>query len=126
MVEMAGERRRSTRLPVEMRVQFRHLRRSQETFAEVAKNVSLGGLYVESTVGFEPGTRVELEILPGPGARGIRVAAEVVRVEEEQAETGSRTDGRSRGMGLRFLEADPREMERLIALAEAMAKEAPR
>ena len=120
---MAGERRRSTRLPVEMQVQFRHLRRPRLTYAEVARNVSQGGLYVESTVGFEPGTVVDLEVFPGPGAKGIRVTAEVVRVEEEIGETGSRSDGRSRGMGLRFVRSSAEEVARLVALAEALSRE---
>lgn len=118
-----SERRHSPRLPVEMRVQFRHLRRPQESFAEVARNVSSGGLYIESTVGLEPGTQVDLEILPGPRVKGIKVKAEVVRIEEEIGETGSRSDGRARGMGLRFVEADPDELRRLVALAEALSRE---
>ncbi len=106
-----------------MRVQFRHLKRPEETFAETALDVSRGGVFIQSTVGLEVGTLVALDVRPGPGARPIHIKAEVVRVEEVPAETGSRQVGRTRGMGLRFVAAEPREVDRLFALATALAQE---
>ena len=107
-----------------MRVEFRHLKRPEETFAETVRDVSDGGLFVATTVGLEPGTLVSLDIRPGPGVRPIHIKAEVVRVEESWGETGSRQEGRTRGMGLRFVASEPGEVERLSALARALAAEA--
>lgn len=106
-----------------MRVEFRHLKRPEETFADTARNVSEGGLFVATTVGLEAGTLVALDIRPGPGVRPIHIKAEVVRVEEVWGETGSRQDTRTRGMGLRFVAAEPGELARLTALARSMADE---
>lgn len=106
-----------------MRVEFRHLKRPEETFAETVRDVSEGGLFIATTVGLEPGTLVSLDIRPGPGARPIHIKAEVVRVEEGESETGSRQAGRTRGMGLRFVAVEPGEVDRLAALAQSMAEE---
>lgn len=115
------ERRSHPRVAVRMRVEFRHLKRPEETFAETARDVSDGGLFVATTVGLEPGTLVSLDIRPGPGVRPIHIKAEVVRVEEGWGETGSRQEGRTRGMGLRFVASEPGEVERLAALAQGLA-----
>lgn len=115
------ERRRSPRLPVELHVEFRHLGRPTESFAEIVRNLSSGGVFLETSVGLELGTEVALAIAPGPGARPIRMRAEVVRVEEEPVTTGSKVTARTRGMALRFLDSDPRELSRLMQLAEHMS-----
>lgn len=107
-----------------MRLEFRHLKRPEETFAETVRDVSEGGLFVATTIGLEPGTLVALDIRPGPGSRPIHIKAEVVRVEEAWGETGSRQEGRARGMGLRFVASDPKEIDRLLAVARSMAEEA--
>jgi len=117
------ERRRHARLPVQLRVEFRHLKRPEETFADTVRNVSGGGIFVATTVGLPEGTLLSLDVRPGPGLRPIRLQAEVVRVEESWGETGSRQEGRTRGMGLRFVTNEPGEMERLLALARSVAEE---
>jgi len=106
-----------------MRVELRHLKRPEETFAETVRNVSGGGLFVASTVGLTPGTLVALDVRPGPGVRPIHIKAEVVRVEESPAETGSRQEGRTRGMGLAFVASEPGELERLLTIAHAALDE---
>ncbi|MCB9653551.1 MAG: PilZ domain-containing protein [Deltaproteobacteria bacterium] len=115
------ERRRAPRFPVELHVEFRHLGRPAETYAEITRNLSSGGVFLESTVTLPVGTVVELEIAPGSNIRSIKLRAEVVRVEEEPATTGSRVTARIRGMALRFLEPDPVEHGRLMALAKHMS-----
>lgn len=118
---MADEdRRRSPRVPAELRVEFKHLGRPKDSYAELTKNLSAGGVFVGTTVALEVGTEVALEIAPGPGAKPIRLRAEVVRVEEEHVSTGSRVTARARGMGLSFKGSDPTEVRRLIDLSERM------
>ncbi len=118
-----GDRRKSPRLPVELHVEFRHLGRPSETYAEISRNLSTGGVFLETTVALELGTEVSLEIAPGPGTRAIRMRAEVIRVEEEPVSTGSKVTTRTRGMALRFLDSDPSEVQRLMALSQHMSSD---
>jgi hypothetical protein len=85
--------------------------------------MSSGGVFLDTTVGLELGTEVDLEIAPGPGVRPIKMRAEVVRVEEEPVTTGSKVTTRTRGMALRFLDCDPTEVQRLMTLANQMQNE---
>lgn len=104
-------------------MEFRHLGRPSETYAEISRNLSTGGVFLETTVALELGTEVSLEIAPGPGTRPIRMRAEVIRVEEEPVSTGSKVTTRTRGMALRFLDSDPSEVQRLMALAQHMSSD---
>ncbi len=125
MSQPSSERRRAPRLPVEMHVEFRHLGRPHESFADIARNMSAGGVFIDSSVGLSLNTEVQLEIAPGPGSRPIKLQAQVVRVEEEAVGTGSKVTTRTRGMALRFLSSsDPQEMQRLLALANHLSNEA--
>jgi uncharacterized protein (TIGR02266 family) len=117
-----GDRRKSVRLPVELHVEFRHLGRPSEGYADISRNISAGGVFIDTTVGLELGTEVALEIAPGPGVRPIKMRAEVVRVEEEPVSTGSKVTARARGMALRFKESDPNELNRLLTLARQMVE----
>ncbi len=117
------ERRTSPRLPVELHVEFRHLGRPNETFADISRNLSSGGVFIDTTVALELGTIVTLEIAPGPGVRPIRMQGEVVRVEEEPVTTGSKVTTRTRGMALRFFDCDPTQISRLMSLAQQMVSE---
>lgn len=121
MTETADERRRAPRTPVELRVEFRHLGRPNETYGDIVRNLSEGGVFLDSSVGLPLGTTVDLEISPGPGASAIRISGEVVRVEEEPVGTGSRVTARTRGMALRFVKADPGEVNRLLGLARNLS-----
>jgi hypothetical protein len=117
------ERRKSPRLLVELHVEFRHLGRPNETYADICRNLSAGGVFLDTTVGLELGTEVDLEIAPGPGVKPIKMRAEVVRVEEEPVSTGSKVTTRTRGMALRFLESEANEIARLLTLANQMHSE---
>jgi hypothetical protein len=119
----AGERRKSPRLLVELHVEFRHLGRPNETYGEISRNLSSGGVFLDTTVALELGTEVDLEIAPGPGVRPIKLKAEVVRIEEEPVTTGSKVTTRTRGMALKFLDSDPHEVQRLVTLAQKMQSE---
>lgn len=114
------ERREAQRIAVELRVEFRHLGRPKAPTGELSRDISSGGLFVATSVGLPLGTKVELEISPGPNAKPIRVNAEVVRVEEEPGVTGSRATMRTKGMALRFVDAEAQDVKRLLSLAKEM------
>ena len=118
-----GERLRSSRGPVEIRVEFRHLGRPHESRTELSCNLGAGEVFVETSVALEVGTEVALAVSPGPGTRPIKLRAQVVRVEEEPVKTGSRVTRRTQGMALRFLDCDPSEFARLTSLAHHLALE---
>lgn len=122
MADPGTERRRAPRTTVELRVEFRHLGRPSETYAEIIQNLSQGGVFLATSVVLPMSTQIELEVSPGPGARAIRVLGEVVRVEEEPVGTGSRVTKRTRGMALRFVDPEPGEVERLLSLARRLSK----
>ncbi|MBI2376095.1 MAG: PilZ domain-containing protein [Deltaproteobacteria bacterium] len=115
----AADRRRFPRVPVELRINWRDLGRPKETYTEISQDLSAGGVFVATTVGVEEGSLLDLEIAPGSGPP-IRLRAEVVRVEEELARTGSKTTSRVRGMALKFLDDDTGQLERLRALMDKM------
>ena len=110
-------------MPVELHIEFRHLGRPKESFADLSRSLSAGGVFIDTTVGLERGTEVALEVSPGPGTRAIKVRAEVVRVEEERVGTGSKVTSRTRGMDLTFLDPDPGEMSRLLTLVRHLSSE---
>src|SRR5262245_25068985 len=123
---MAGvleERRQAPRYAVEVRIEFRHLGRPDDTFADLTRDISAGGVFVDTTVALPLGTEVSLEIAPGGGAEPIRLRAEVVRIEEQPGQTGSKATSRTRGMGLKFSDleggAGP-DVQRLLTLARQM------
>lgn len=116
------ERRSAERFAVELRVELKHLGRPQDTFADLTRDISAGGVFVDTSVALEPGTALELEIAAPAGQPPIRVGAVVVRVEAEPGRTGSKATAHMRGMGLRF-EPGPegqKDVERLLALAKEM------
>lgn len=115
------ERRRAVRVPAELRIEFKHLGRPSETYADLTRNLSAGGVFVDTSVGLQTGVELALEITLGSGDKPIRMRAEVVRVEEESGETGSDVAVRTRGMALRFVQPDEAELDRLIDLARRHA-----
>lgn len=122
MTSATPERRKAERYAVDLRVEFRHLGRPDDTYADLTRDISAGGIFVDTTVGLEIGTEVALEITPGNSGTPIQVRAKVVRVEEQQGETGSKATTRTRGMALRFvdpIDTNP-DLARLVSLAQQM------
>lgn len=94
------ERRRAPRFGVEMRVAVRHLGRPDETFEETMRNLSLGGVFIDTSVGLRPGTPVGLDVQVDGDM--LSVEGEVVRVEWEAERAGSGSGRRSRGVAIEF------------------------
>ncbi|MCC7381965.1 MAG: PilZ domain-containing protein [Deltaproteobacteria bacterium] len=120
------ERRQAPRYSVELKVEFRHLGRPQDTFADLTRDISAGGIFVDTTVGLPLGTEVALEITPSGDVTPIRVRAEVVRVEEQPGQTGSKATTRTRGMALKFLEVEggsATDINRLLGLVNQVQRE---
>lgn len=117
-----SERRQSPRFAVDLRVEFRHLGRPQDSYADIVRDISTGGVFVDTTVGLEIGTEVSMEISPSPSVPPIHLRAAVVRVEEQAGETGSKATTRTRGMALRFVDTPDKnpELARLVGLAQQM------
>lgn len=112
------ERREWPRFPVKMAVELRHLGRPDESVEDLARNLSAGGVFVETSVVFEPGTAVEVEVR-GRGNTEVALKALVVRVESEPSEIGSTRRNPVRGMALRFFEASPEQIEELTQLGKS-------
>lgn len=96
------ERRRSSRIDVVVRVDYKTV---DELFSEFARNINEGGLYVETDTPPQLGSSVALQFqIPG-GTEPIQVIGRVVRISE-----GEGVD--PPGMGIEFedLNAQSREL----------------
>ena len=98
------ERRASRRIPTRLKVRLQDVGRPGGSVDELVSNVSAGGVFIESDSILELGAVVMLDVRVEPETP-IRLKAEVVRVEESP-----------RGMGLRFVDSDPRALVRLLSL----------
>lgn len=96
-----------------------------QSYAELCRNISAGGVFVGSTVTLEVGTRVQLLVSSGPRMPPVQVEAEVLRVEDEPVGTASKVTRPARGMALGFLPNQMGEVERLVRLAESVARDQP-
>lgn len=106
---MTSDKRRSERLPVEIKVDYRSAGRF---LTDYSRNVSRGGLFVETCLPLEPGEKVRLR-LTLPGVDAPFALDGVVRwVSHRDDDTSHPT-----GMGIEFLGADDelqRHVDRLL------------
>lgn len=125
----------------ELRVRMRDLGDPRAPEESLTRDLSRGGLFLTTTVGLPIGTLLNVEIDIGRPARPLkfgdfevplklkqakeilRFRAEVVRVESEAPAPGSRFTGRVRGMGLRFIDPDPKSLRRLVDQAEVATRD---
>ena len=112
------ERRDSERLLVELNVSFCDLGRPEESFEDVARNLSEGGVFIETSVGLPLGTPLQLEVRFGPGKPSVVVNGEVIRVEAEMGVTGSTQERRVVGLAIHFQPGQTKAVERLIRQAQ--------
>src|SRR6516165_6051663 len=98
---MTAERRQALRLPVQIWVEEAT---DRELYFQRSANLSAGGIYLENTIPHPIGTQVTLRFnLPGDKDR-FEVRAEVVGAIAGEEELG---------MGLKFLNLDPRQSKRI-------------
>jgi uncharacterized protein (TIGR02266 family) len=98
---MTAERRQALRVPVQIWVEEAS---DRELYFQRSANLSAGGIYLENTIPHPLGTQVTLRFnLPGDKDR-LEVRAEVVGAIAGEEEFG---------MGLKFLNLDSRQAERI-------------
>lgn len=125
MAQEERERRRSPRWTVELAVAFRHLGRPDESHEDVVRNLSEGGVFIETSVGLPLGTPLAIEVAleDPPGRDVVTVEGEVVRVEWQVGRTGSTEERTARGLAVAFVPGQERVVNRLLARARARAGE---
>jgi uncharacterized protein (TIGR02266 family) len=104
---MDQERRAHERIPVEMHVEETH---STATYFQRSANLSLGGIFLESTLPHPPGTRIELRIELPDGNEPLVVKGEVV------APAGNDEIG----MRVRFVDLGTEATERIEKVLESL------
>jgi uncharacterized protein (TIGR02266 family) len=104
---MDQERRAHQRVPVEMHVEETH---STATYFQRSANLSLGGIFLESTLPHPPGTKIELKIELPDGGEPLVVQGEVV--------TPAGTD--EIGMRVRFVDLDAKATVRIEKVLAAL------
>jgi uncharacterized protein (TIGR02266 family) len=98
---MNAERRQALRVPVQIWVEEAS---DRELYFQRSANLSAGGIYLENTIPHPIGTQVTLRFnLPGDQDR-LEVRAEVVGAIAGEEELG---------MGLKFLNLDARQADRI-------------
>ena len=109
-------RRRSVRIPASMAISFEDFR---GIFIEQARDISVGGMFIEMQQPLEVGTPLRLSFqLPEPMGGQVLAWAKVVRrVTAEQDQVP--------GIGVRFVSLDPVHRRRLLRLAEQMPRSEP-
>lgn len=80
-------------------------------YVSKSRDMSRGGIFVDTGMRFEVGQEVELRIEPPGGEQPFLIRSEVVRVVSPI------------GVALRFLDASPETLERLDSLLKAAGKQ---
>lgn len=106
MSERGEERRASERIAVELWVEESTER---ELYFQRSGNISTGGMFLERTIPHAKGTVVNLQFtLPGD-SQPFRVRGEIVNVGDDEE---------TLGMGVKFVDLDDGDRERLEAFIE--------
>jgi uncharacterized protein (TIGR02266 family) len=104
------ERRRSTRTPVVVRVEYGTV---DALFSEFTRDVNEGGLFVATDTPLELEERVHLQFrLPG--------STEPIRGTGRVVWTRDASDGEPAGMGIRFEELEPSARARIDELVRSL------
>ena len=102
------EQRRHPRAPIPLEVRYQRL---NSFFADYAKNVSKGGLFVKTDRALRVGTRFVFQlVLPG-GAEPLQLEGEVVHDRAHEGDPG---------MGIRFVWPDAAARESFESLVERL------
>jgi Tfp pilus assembly protein PilZ len=90
--------------------------------AGVVNDVSDTGLFLETVLPLDAGTKVRLTTVDLGESEQITVEAEVVRVEP----TDKLEDGQTAGMGLKFLNLSNEQLQQFFCLLDDLAEQAAR
>ena len=108
--EVELDRRRSTRAPLTVRIDYATV---DEMFSEFTRDINEGGLFIETDKPHDPGTEVSMHFhLPGSG-EALRTVGRVVRVTPS-------TLGSPGGMGIEFDELTPDDRIRIDRIVRAL------
>jgi type IV pilus assembly protein PilZ len=109
------ERREVTRVPIELRVEYRRL---NSFFADYTKNISKGGTFIRTAKPLPPGTEFVFVLIIPKLAEPLRLNGEVVWTTEP-----SRASEESpAGMGIRFKYVDEAERRATEEIVERLIK----
>ncbi|MCB9655016.1 MAG: hypothetical protein H6729_12890 [Deltaproteobacteria bacterium] len=91
---------------VELRVRARDLGRPGQSSLDVIASVEAGEVFVETSVVFDVGTAVVLEVSSPSGGAAIRLKAEVLQIVLARGESGSHKTPRTQTRGIALRLAD--------------------
>ncbi|MBX2813299.1 MAG: PilZ domain-containing protein [Myxococcales bacterium] len=114
----AEERRCSERLTAVIKVAFRDLGRPEETFQDVTRNLSEGGVFIETSVVLPLGTPLLVEVRFEGAYAPVAIDGEIIRVEGEMSSQDVVAMRRVVGIAVRFREGQSRSINRLIKLVK--------
>lgn len=104
------ERRSYVRVPVKIRMLARYEGEGAGELYFFSKNLSAGGVFLESDILLEKGTRIYLEFVLPHDPKLIIVKSEVVWIKEDTGQ-GPHT---SAGMGIKFLNLDEENRKAIV------------
>ena len=112
----SSERRDQTRLPIELRVEYRRL---NSFFADYTKNISKGGTFIRTAKPLPPGTEFVFVLTIPKLETPLRLNGEVVwTVDPDRA-----TEEMPAGMGIRFRYVDDAERTATEDVVEKLIRE---
>ena len=111
----SAERRGPTRVPIELRVEYRRL---NSFFADYTKNISKGGTFIRTAKPLPPGTEFVFVLTIPKLAEPLRLNGEVVWT----VDPGRATEEEPAGMGIRFRYRDDSEREETESVVERLIK----
>jgi type IV pilus assembly protein PilZ len=117
-----SEKRQAERAAITLRVDYKRL---NTFFADYTKNISKGGTFIKTAKPLDIGTEFVFVLsLPAQDTQ-LRLRGKVIWVTTEaQAAVAQNPDGRTPGMGIRFLFNDDSERDALDAVVEKLMSDA--
>jgi type IV pilus assembly protein PilZ len=117
-----SEKRQAERAAITLRVDYKRL---NTFFADYTKNISKGGTFIKTAKPLDIGTEFVFVLsLPAQDTQ-LKLRGKVIWVTTEaQAAVAQNPDGRTPGMGIRFLFNDDSERDALDAVVEKLMSDA--
>lgn len=112
------ERRKFIRIPVKIRMLARYEGEESGRLYFFSKNLSAGGVFLESDILLEKGTKIYVEFVLPSDQRLIIVKSEVVWIKEDTGQQPFSTAG----MGIRFLNLDEESKKAIVDFIKANLK----